>query len=50
MSSSFEEKFEQAVKDGVFPGAILIAKDKSGKDPFLDFSSRRETQKSNTEH
>ncbi|KAH0395372.1 beta-lactamase family protein, partial [Aureobasidium melanogenum] len=35
MSSSFEEKFEQAVKDGVFPGAILIAKDKSGK---LDYA------------
>ncbi|KAG9597809.1 beta-lactamase family protein, partial [Aureobasidium melanogenum] len=30
MSSSFERKFEQAVKDGVFPGAILMAKDKSG--------------------
>ncbi|KAG9951874.1 beta-lactamase family protein, partial [Aureobasidium melanogenum] len=29
--SSFEEKFEQAVKNGVFPGAILMAKDKSGK-------------------
>ncbi|KAG9659751.1 beta-lactamase family protein, partial [Aureobasidium melanogenum] len=35
MSSSFEEKFEQAVKDGVFPGAILIAKDKSGR---LDYA------------
>lgn len=31
MSSSFEEKFEQAVNNGVFPGAILMAKDKSGK-------------------
>ncbi|KAI4717359.1 beta-lactamase family protein [Aureobasidium sp. EXF-10727] len=30
MSLSFEERFEQAVKDGVFPGAILMAKDKSG--------------------
>lgn len=28
--SSFEQKFEQAVKDGVFSGAILMAKDKSG--------------------
>ncbi|KAG9843125.1 beta-lactamase family protein, partial [Aureobasidium melanogenum] len=35
MSSSFEEKFEKAVKDGVFPGAILIAKDKSGR---LDYA------------
>ncbi|KAI4748657.1 beta-lactamase family protein [Aureobasidium sp. EXF-12298] len=31
MTPSFEEKFEQAVKDGVFPGAIMMAKDKSGK-------------------
>lgn len=29
--SPFEQKFEQAVKDGVFSGAILMAKDKSGK-------------------
>ncbi|KAI5195472.1 beta-lactamase family protein [Aureobasidium subglaciale] len=35
MSSSFEEKFEQAVKDGVFPGAILMARDVSGK---LDYA------------
>jgi hypothetical protein len=27
---TIEEKFEQGVKDGVFPGAILFAKDKSG--------------------
>ncbi|KAI5253113.1 beta-lactamase family protein [Aureobasidium subglaciale] len=33
--SSFEEKFEQAVKDGVFPGAILMARDVSGK---LDYA------------
>jgi hypothetical protein len=31
MTASFEEKFEQAVKDGVFPGAIMMAKDKSGR-------------------
>jgi hypothetical protein len=30
MTPSFEEKFEQAVKDGVFPGAIMMARDKSG--------------------
>jgi hypothetical protein len=30
MTPSFEERFEQAVKDGVFPGAIMMAKDKSG--------------------
>ena len=30
MTPSYEEKFEQAVKDGVLPGAILMARDKSG--------------------
>lgn len=30
MTPSFEERFEQAVKNGVFPGVILMAKDKSG--------------------
>ncbi|CAD0086515.1 unnamed protein product [Aureobasidium vineae] len=35
MSLSFEDRFEQVVKDGVFPGAIMMAKDKSGK---LDYA------------
>jgi hypothetical protein len=34
MTPSFEEKFEQAVKDGVFPGAIMMARDKSGTTPL----------------
>ncbi|CAD0041999.1 unnamed protein product [Aureobasidium pullulans] len=38
--SPFEQKFEQAVKDGVFSGAILMAKDKSGKQHPLSFGTR----------
>jgi hypothetical protein len=34
MTPSFEDKFEQGVKDGVFPGAIMMAKDKSGNTPL----------------
>ena len=28
---SFEEQVKQAVKDGVMPGAVMLAKDKTGK-------------------
>jgi hypothetical protein len=46
MTPSFEEKFEQAVKDGVFPGAIMMAKDKSGTAfPHLECSVHMANQR-----
>jgi hypothetical protein len=35
MAESFEQKIEREVKDGMVPGAVLIAEDKEGTWGFL---------------